>query len=104
MSRRTKFVQDLVGLALVVCTLPPLVEMLLHSGNSIFAGGHDIPSTLVFVLLLVELSFSIAHVLTVFRPAVLQRVGVVPSYRLTARSESAAGMLPTVSPPVPLRI
>lgn len=96
--------QYLVGLALVACTLPPLIEILLHSGNSIFASGHDTPSTLFFVLLLVELSFAIARLLAVFRPAVLQRVGIVVSYHSIARSESVASILPTISPPTLLRI
>jgi len=103
-SRTAKFVQDVLGLALVACTLPPLAEMLLHSNNSIFVSGHDTPSTLIFVLLLVELSFAIARLLAVVRPAVLQRISIVASCRLTPQSESAAGVLPTISPPVPLRI
>jgi hypothetical protein len=78
--------------------------MLFHSDNSIFVSGRDTESTLAFVLLLVELSFAIARLLAVVRPAVLQRVGIVPSYRLPLLSESIAGVLPTVSPPVPLRI
>lgn len=104
MNRRAKFVQDLLGLVLFVCTLIPLVEMVFHSDNSIFVGGHDTPSTLIFVLLLVELSFAIARLLAVVRPAVLRRVGIVASDRLTPRSESVASVLPTISPPVPLRI
>jgi hypothetical protein len=104
-SRRAKFVQDLLALALFACTISPVVEMLFRSDNSIFVSGRDTPSTLIFVLLLVELSFAVARLLAVLRPAVLQRVGIVASsYRLTTQSGSVAGVLPTISPPVPLRI
>lgn len=104
MSRGAKLVQELVGLALVACTVPPMVEMLLHSDDSIFACGRDIPSTLIFVLLLVELSFAIAGLLAIVLPAVLQRVGVVLPDRLAPRVTFVVPALPTVSPPIPLRI
>jgi hypothetical protein len=103
-SRRAKFVQDVLGLAIFACTLSPFVEMLFHSDNSIFVSGRDTESTLAFVLLLVELSFAIARLLAIVRPAVLQCVGIAPSRRLTLLSESVAGVLPTISPPIPLRI
>jgi hypothetical protein len=103
-SRRAKFVQDLLGLAIFACALSPLIEFLFHSDDSIFASGHDIDSTLAFVLLVVALSLVIARLLAVVRPAVLRRVGIVASDRLTPRFESIASVLPTISPPVPLRI
>lgn len=104
LSRRAKFVQDLLGLAIFACALSPLIEFLFHSDDSIFSSGHDINSTLAFVLLVVALSLAIARLLALVRPAVLQRIGVVPSYRLAPQSESAANVPPTISPPVPLRI
>lgn len=103
-TRKDKLFQSVAALALFACTLCPFVEMLLHWDNCIFASGHDTESTLAFVLLLVELSFAIARLVVLLLPAIFQRLGTISSHRIAIRRSSFPSILPTVSPPLSLRI
>jgi hypothetical protein len=104
MNHRIEIVQKFIALTLFACTLSPFVEILFHSDNSIFASGRDTESTLAVVLLLLELSFAIARLLVKLLPTNFEKLGAVYS-RLDPKFRAGfANVIPTVSPPVPLRI
>lgn len=105
LAGKFKIVQSAVALVLFGCMLCPFVEILLHWNGSIFVTGHDTESTVAFLLLLIELSVAIARSLVIILRGVLGRLGVAfCSNRVAEIGFVLPSILPTISPPVPLRI
>ncbi len=105
LAGKIKIVQSAVALALFACMLSPFVEFLLHGSGSIFISGHDTESTVAVLLLLIELSVAMAAMLVAALRTVLEKLGVVLcSNRIAAAFLIFSKAIPTISPPVPLRI
>lgn len=93
-----------VAMALVVCLLCPFVELACGSNDNIFESGQDRESTIAVLLLLLELAFVLASLLTVLLVAVFEKGPLAALPSLRELSSFFAVSLPEPSPPIPLRI
>gem|GEM_PF-5200843 len=84
--------------------MSPFCEMLFHSNNSIFVSGHDTESTLALVLLVLQLSFAVARLLSIAAGAIFAKIGIVVSAWIVAVPTISLLPASTLSPPLRLRI
>jgi hypothetical protein len=101
MSRQ---IQLAIALLLLVCMVCPFVEMAADSNDSIFTTGRDQETSIAMILLLVELAFALAGLMTVLFSVFFEKEHLAIWRRFLKFTPRPAIPLPETSPPLALRI
>lgn len=94
----------LVALVLIICVLCPFFELACGSNSNIFVSGQDKETTIVVLLLLLELVFALASLLIVLLVPVFEKGPWAVLSQFHEFVSFFAVCLPELSPPIPLRI
>jgi hypothetical protein len=93
-----------MALILVICLVCPYVETALGWDGNIFMTGQDSETTVVVVILLLELVVALTGILSLFRPDIGVSVDLAKESSPLAYRSDFRLTSPDTSPPVALRI
>ena len=93
-----------IGLGLLACAVCPVIEILCHTNDSIFQTGHDTETTLALLFLLLELTVAVLKLVIRIVSEVLSRLCRLGPKRVSFLTAALEIVVPTPSPPLPLRI
>lgn len=93
-----------MGLGLLGCAICPVIEFLCRSNDCIFQTGHDTETTLALLFILIELAVASLKLVV---PAVARVLSFLDNLKVVQISFVGAALsfaVPTLSPPLLLRI